>query len=46
VVECRTCARLCPAEAITFPEEAYFAAFIKEKLALLANNETNSKGVE
>lgn len=33
VVECRTCARLCPAEAITFPDTADFTAFIKAKLA-------------
>lgn len=33
VVECRTCARLCPAEAITFPDAADFTAFIKAKLA-------------
>jgi NAD-dependent dihydropyrimidine dehydrogenase PreA subunit len=33
VVECRTCARLCPAEAITFPDAAEFSAFIKQKLS-------------
>ncbi len=32
VVECRTCSRLCPSEAITFPEETRFAEFIKEML--------------
>jgi NAD-dependent dihydropyrimidine dehydrogenase PreA subunit len=32
VVECRTCARLCPAGAITFPDEEKFIAYIKEKL--------------
>ena len=32
VVECRTCARLCPAEAITFPDVAEFTALIKDKL--------------
>lgn len=32
VVECRTCARLCPAEAISFPDEKEFNSFIKEKL--------------
>lgn len=32
VVECRTCARLCPAEAISFPDAAVFSDFIKEKL--------------
>lgn len=33
VVECRTCARMCPTGAITFPDEAAFTAYIKEKLA-------------
>ena len=33
VVECRTCARLCPAEAISFPDATEFNAFIKAKLA-------------
>ena len=33
VVECRTCARLCPAEAISFPDANEFSDFIKEKLA-------------
>ena len=33
VVECRTCARLCPSEAIGFPDESEFGEFIKEKLA-------------
>lgn len=33
VVECRTCARLCPTGAITFPDEEAFIAYIKEKLA-------------
>lgn len=33
VVECRTCARLCPTDAISFPDEKEFSAFIKEKLA-------------
>ena len=33
VVECRTCARLCPTEAISFPDAETFTAFIKEKLA-------------
>ena len=32
VVECRTCARLCPAVAISFPDAAEFTAFINEKL--------------
>lgn len=32
VVECRTCARLCPAEAISFPDAAEFTAFIKARL--------------
>lgn len=32
VVECRTCARLCPAEAISFPDAAEFTAFINNKL--------------
>ncbi|ABQ24656.1 4Fe-4S dicluster domain-containing protein [Geotalea uraniireducens] len=32
VVECRTCARLCPAGAITFPDEEAFTAYLKEKL--------------
>lgn len=34
VVECRTCARLCPAAAISFPEATEFNALIKEKLAM------------
>lgn len=38
VVECRTCARLCPSEAITFPDAADFTAFIKEKLASSRND--------
>jgi NAD-dependent dihydropyrimidine dehydrogenase PreA subunit len=33
VVECRTCARLCPAEAISFPDANEFSDFIKGKLA-------------
>jgi len=33
VVECRTCARLCPADAISFPDANVFSDFIKEKLA-------------
>lgn len=33
VVECRTCARLCPADAISFPDVNEFSMFIKEKLA-------------
>lgn len=33
VVECRTCAKLCPADAIRFPDAAEFTAFIKDKLA-------------
>jgi NAD-dependent dihydropyrimidine dehydrogenase PreA subunit len=33
VVECRTCARLCPVEAISFPVANEFSEFIKEKLA-------------
>jgi NAD-dependent dihydropyrimidine dehydrogenase PreA subunit len=33
VVECQTCARLCPVGAITFPDETSFSAFITEKLA-------------
>lgn len=33
VVECQTCARLCPVGAITFPDGKTFAAFITEKLA-------------
>lgn len=33
VVECRTGARFCPREAITFPDEEAFTAYIKEKLA-------------
>ncbi|MDA8430207.1 MAG: ferredoxin family protein [Geobacteraceae bacterium] len=32
VVECRTCARLCPAEAISFPDAVEFTDFIKKKL--------------
>jgi NAD-dependent dihydropyrimidine dehydrogenase PreA subunit len=34
VVECRTCARLCPAEAIIFPSAMEFNTLIKEKLAM------------
>ncbi len=33
VVECRTCARLCQACAISFPDEEKFTEYIKEKLA-------------
>lgn len=33
VVECRTCARLCPADAISFPDAAMFTQFIKDKIA-------------
>lgn len=33
VVECRTCAKLCPADAIDFPDAAAFTIFIKGKLA-------------
>ena len=29
VVECRTCARLCPADAISFPEEQQFNEILK-----------------
>jgi NAD-dependent dihydropyrimidine dehydrogenase PreA subunit len=32
VVECRTCARLCQACAISFPDKEKFTAYIKEKL--------------
>jgi NAD-dependent dihydropyrimidine dehydrogenase PreA subunit len=32
VVECRTCARLCPVEAISFPDATMFNELIKEKL--------------
>ena len=32
VVECRTCARLCPAAAISFPDVTEFTAFIKDKM--------------
>ena len=32
VVECRTCARLCPADAISFPDAVEFGEFIKGKL--------------
>lgn len=32
VVECRTCARLCPAEAISFPDATGFSAFIRARL--------------
>lgn len=32
VVECRTCARLCPATAIIFPDAVEFTAFINKKL--------------
>ncbi len=34
VVECRTCARLCPADAISFPEAAEFTAFINARLSV------------
>ena len=33
VVECSTCARLCPSEAISFPDANGFSEFIKKKLA-------------
>lgn len=33
VVECRTCAKLCPAEAISFPDAKEFSELIKRKLA-------------
>lgn len=33
VVECRTCARICPTGAITFPDEVAFIAYIREKLS-------------
>lgn len=33
VVECRTCARLCPVDAISFPDASLFSDFIKGKLA-------------
>jgi NAD-dependent dihydropyrimidine dehydrogenase PreA subunit len=33
VVECRTCARFCPGEAISFPDASVFNEFIKKKLA-------------
>lgn len=32
VVECRTCARICPVDAISFPDAADFSALIKTKL--------------
>jgi NAD-dependent dihydropyrimidine dehydrogenase PreA subunit len=32
VVECRACAKLCPVDAITFPNENEFSACIREKL--------------
>jgi len=32
VVECSTCGRLCPAEAISFPEQAAFAEIIRRLL--------------
>ncbi len=32
VVECRTCGRLCPAEAIRFPDEKGFAETLKKLL--------------
>ncbi len=34
VVECRTCARLCPADAISFPGTNEFNDFIKGKLTV------------
>ncbi len=33
VVECRTCARICEACAISFPDEKEFTEYIKAKLA-------------
>lgn len=33
VVECRTCAKLCPAEAISFTDAKEFSELIKRKLA-------------
>ena len=32
VVECKACAKLCPVNAISFPNEEDFTAFIREKL--------------
>jgi NAD-dependent dihydropyrimidine dehydrogenase PreA subunit len=32
VVECKACAKLCPVDAISFPNEAEFSAFVKKKL--------------
>lgn len=32
VVECSTCARLCPSGAISFPGAAEFMAFVRERL--------------
>ena len=33
VVECSTCAKLCPEGAITFPEEVAWIAFIKNRMS-------------
>lgn len=30
--DCRTCARLCPAGAITFPDEEAFISYLKSRL--------------
>ena len=38
VVECRSCARLCPADAISFPDVNDFGAYIKEELAAKESN--------
>lgn len=32
VVECRTCSRLCPVDAINFPDEMEFTALVKKLL--------------
>jgi NAD-dependent dihydropyrimidine dehydrogenase PreA subunit len=33
VVECSTCAKLCPEGAISFPEEGAWISFIKERMS-------------
>lgn len=32
VVECKACAKICPVDAISFPDEEDFSAFITKKL--------------
>jgi NAD-dependent dihydropyrimidine dehydrogenase PreA subunit len=36
VVECSACAKLCPEDAIRFPDESTFLALVRERFARLA----------